>query len=239
MKKTIIALLALGGLAAAADTQILNLSATTTVGNLTYNAETGYITTAAATDLYKVSEGKAETNVILTLNLSEAMAVTGTTKIIELDYNGNADVSLLATTGGLVGGWNGSPYGGNAVSWDTLASNSTVMTGKGGDKYITLMVSQWQNGGINFLVNTGESRIISTPALGSSNINSMERLYVNNALVEAIEVTPEWKGTDATRQADTAAFHAVVKPMLSIPEPTTATLSLLALAGLAARRRRK
>ena len=38
---------------------------------------------------------------------------------------------------------------------------------------------------------------------------------------------------------DTQAFTTYVKTMLLVPEPTTATLSLLALAGLAARRRRK
>ena len=38
---------------------------------------------------------------------------------------------------------------------------------------------------------------------------------------------------------DTQAFTTYVKTMLLVPEPTTATLSMLALAGLAARRRRK
>ena len=39
--------------------------------------------------------------------------------------------------------------------------------------------------------------------------------------------------------SETAVFGSVSKLVLSVPEPTTATLSLLALCGLAARRRRK
>ena len=49
--------------------------------------------------------------------------------------------------------------------------------------------------------------------------------------------TSTGNGTDVTNQAIATAMGAA--PMLIVPEPATATLSLLALAGLAARRRRK
>ena len=239
MKKTIITLLALAGVASAGDTQFLDLSQTTTVGNLTYTESTGKITTTNASDLYIVSSGKAETNVILTMNLTAAMSVTANTKIVELDYNDSKDVSLLATTTGLVGAWNGGAYGGNEVSWNALMADSNVFTGADGNKYITLMLTQWNNGSPNFHVNTSNGLLIDTPGLGSSSISSMDALYVNNAYVAGLEVTPSWKYSEADRQAATATFNAVMEQKLLIPEPATATLSLLALAGLAARRRRK
>ena len=49
--------------------------------------------------------------------------------------------------------------------------------------------------------------------------------------------TSTGNGTDVTNQAIATAMGAA--PMLIVPDPATATLSLLALAGLAARRRRK
>lgn len=229
--------MALAGLASA-DTQFLDLSKDTTSGTLKYDAATGNITTSTAADFYQVSNGKAETNVIITFNLTEAAKVTTNTKIIELDYNGDRNVSLLATKDGLVGGWNGGAYGDNTVSWETLLSDSTVFTDYNGEKHITLMVSQWNNQNITFLVNTGKSQIITTSGLGSSSISSMEALYVNSNFVDAVNVTPAWKTDNATRQSATAAFNTTVKNKI-VPEPTTATLSLLALAGLAARRRRR
>ena len=238
MKKTIITLLALAGAASAGDTQFLDLSQDITVGNLTYTESTGKITTALATDLYQVSNNKAETNVILTMNLTAAMSVTTNTKIVELDYNDNRDVSILATATGLVGGWNGASHGDNEVSWKDLMANSNVFTGADGNKYITLMLSQWNNQNISYHVNTSNGLLINTSGLGSSSISSMDALYVNNAFVAGLEVTPSWKNDDTSRQAATAAFNTVMVQKL-VPEPATATLSLLALAGLAARRRRK
>ena len=239
MKKTIITLLALAGVASAGDTQFLDLSKDITVGNLTYTASTGKITTTTPGDLYTAPNNKAETNVIITMNLTAAMSVTTDTKIVELDYNSNKDVSLLATTTGLVGAWNGSAYGDNEVAWDNLMADSNVFTGADGNKYITLMLTQWNNNSINFHVNTSNGLLINTPSLGAGSISSMDALYVNNAFVAGLEVTPSWKDGDTNCQTATATFNAVMKQKLLVPEPATSTLSLLALAGLAARRRRK
>jgi hypothetical protein len=85
-------------------------------------------------------------------------------------------------------------------------------------------------------------KLIDDAALKASGNTSLTSIYVNADYIGCLQFTPEWKGDDIVNT--NAAFDATVKEMLaaatpSVPEPTTATLSLLALAGLAARRRRK
>ena len=72
---------------------------------------------------------------------------------------------------------------------------------------------------------------------------------VLNALQNRIELGRRWQGGATLSEGETVDFDNITfwnKALsdsevsgLVIPEPTTATLSLLALAGLAARRRRK
>lgn len=61
--------------------------------------------------------------------------------------------------------------------------------------------------------------------------------------IKAVEFYNDWPtgGSDEKFQELTVSLDNQSKPLLTanVPEPTTATLSLLALAGLAARRRRK
>ncbi len=66
--------------------------------------------------------------------------------------------------------------------------------------------------------------------------NDFNTFYINSstgALVNSIYVYNVAKDADGIKTASLAAYSAAV------PEPATTTLSLLALAGLAARRRRK
>lgn len=68
---------------------------------------------------------------------------------------------------------------------------------------------------------TGDNRYISTISYNSTLVTSADAYVVDTAI------------------SATNAFALNVEKLQQIPEPTTATLSLLALAGLAARRRRR
>ncbi len=59
-------------------------------------------------------------------------------------------------------------------------------------------------------------------------------LTVNSALTSALDSLFVFNNT-----VETTGLVSISRDALTVPEPATATLSLLALAGLAARRRRK
>ncbi len=97
------------------------------------------------------------------------------------------------------------------------------------------------------LAGTGESVSDNGGAksgLVYSNHNYLNNIWLESPVgnaVEAIYVFDEKMTSDEVLAISQAAvgYVAPVEPGANIPEPTTATLSLLALAGLAARRRRK
>lgn len=84
------------------------------------------------------------------------------------------------------------------------------------------------------------TKLINDGGLKSSGNTSLSSIYVNADYIEALQFAPGWEG-DAIVETNKAFNTDVVGKLgaVTIPEPTTATLSLLALCGLAARRRRK
>lgn len=98
-------------------------------------------------------------------------------------------------------------------------------------------VLQIENGGVATLLynNNGSLETImegSPPVYNVPEVVNSATLTFTNGVVEANNITT-WTGVV------TAEDLANPTPAPSIPEPATATLSLLALAGLTARRRRK
>ena len=235
MKKTFITLLALAGVASAATTQVWDLSQSVTSGDFLYDASTGLFTDNSeveGTVLNGVSgDNKIQTNISFTLNLTAAQTVTEQTKLLKMDMAG--DIGLALTTTGLAGTWGDSTGSRGAVTFETLLADSGVFADIKGNKYITLTFVETYGSGVQVWSNT--TKLIDDGALKSSSNTSLTSIYINSSYVEALQFETEWKGDNIVNT--NVAFNA--EAMQVIPEPATATLSLLALAGLAARRRRK
>lgn len=239
MKKTIVALMALAGVAMA-GTPVWHLGSSATTGDYLYNAETGLFTDNSEIDgtvLNSVNgANQIQTNISFVLNLTRAQALTEDTLLLNMDMGG--DIGLCLTTAGLRGAWGGSAWG-DTVSYETLLADDNVFTAVNGDTCITLTFAQSYGSGVQVWNN--DSTIWTGGGLKASGNTSLSSIYVDADYIGCLQFTPEMKG-DAIVETN-AAFDATVKKMIaaapSVPEPTTATLSLLALAGLAARRRRK
>ena len=235
MKKTFITLLALAGAASAATTQVWDLSQSVTSGDFLYDASTGLFTDntdVEGTVLNSVNgANQIQTNITFTLNLTAAQTVTGDTNLLKMDMGG--DIGLALTTTGLAGTWQGGTGGRGSVTFETLLADSSVFTGAENQKFITLTFVETYGSGVQVWSNT--TKLINDTGLKSSSNTTLASIYVNSGYIEALQIETEWKGDNIVNT--NVAFNNVASKY--IPEPATATLSLLALAGLAARRRRK
>lgn len=243
MKKTIVALMALAGVAMA-DTLVWDLGTSVIGDDYLYDAETGLFTDNPNIDgtvLNSVNgASQIQTNITFVLNLTRAMAVTADTKLLDMDMGG--DIGLCLTSTGLATTWNGSTSSARgSVSYDDLLADSSIFTAVNGDTCITLTFAQSYGSNVGVQVWSNTEKLIDDAGLKASGNTSLSSIYVDDYYIGCLQFTPEWKG-DAIVETN-AAFDAIVKERIaaapSVPEPTTATLSLLALAGLAARRRRK
>lgn len=249
MKKTIIALMALAGAAGAVTTtEFLDLSQDRTIEKLSYDVETGKITTAtthastkADYNLYEIDNNGPQGLYTFKVNLTKASEVTSNTDILTLNFDGTSNfISAIATADGLTIGKSGTTHS-TVISWETLLGKDSVSTGNDGNQYIVLTLAHipsyntaagtWLGDETGTLVNDGDY------AYKGQN-RYITDVTVNNTLVAAISTYSGWK-PEADRPAFATAFATTATNSLTVPEPTTATLSLLALAGLAARRRRK
>ncbi len=237
MKKTIVALMALAGVAMA-DTQVWDLSTSVTSGDYLYDATTGLFTDNAEVEGTVLNEadgsGKIQTNISFTLNLTQAMdKVTEDTLILNMDMAG--DIGLCVTTTGLRGTWNGAAWG-DVVAYDALLADSGVFTTADGDKCLTLTFVETYGSGVQVWSST--TKLLNADGLKSASNTGVASIYANADYIKALQFAPGWEGdniVDTNKAFDVVA----VEKLGAISEPTTATLSLLALAGLAARRRRK
>ena len=235
MKKTLLTLLAFAG-AAAADTTVWDLTTSVTTGDYLYDAGTGKFTDNAEVEGTVLNDtnanGQIQTNICLTLNLTKAQTVTAETLLLDMDMGG--DVGLCLTTTGLASTWGGTTSSSRAsVSFGTLLADSGVFTGPENQQYITLTFVQTYGSGVQVWSNT--TKHINDTGLRASGNTSLTSIYINSNYIEALQFAPGWEGDNIVNT--NVAFNNVASRY--IPEPATATLSLLALAGLAARRRRK
>ena len=156
--------------------------------------------------------------------------------VIDADYD-------LATNGSIVAYYGGSnyqtTYGSNVFKLnetnDVLTLSAGVGTMNGGlaaDSDITAST------GVNYLRNVTFSTTLQT--------GTVYTVTGSNGGNNSIDITLSWAGGSETKEdfdgnmnGGTATTWARVNSAYAVPEPTTATLSLLALAGLAARRRRR
>ena len=253
MKKTFITLLALAGVAAAETATFSDLTQDKAI---TLSDNNSTITWSATDETFTgsiyttVSGQQARASVSFTLNLTEAATVGSTkTELVTITKNDYAStMGLWLVDGKISGRWNDGTYdkvsgegnpgtaSGQVSIASILADNENVFT-LDGDKFIALTLVLDRTSDSNNKNNVGMvlydvdgSVVWNCCSLGAAGFSTYDAIklntdYVGNAAsITNVVLSPVDAGTQA------AAL---------IPEPTTATLSLLALAGLAARRRRK
>lgn len=123
----------------------------------------------------------------------------------------------------------------------------TTSHADGANSEIAALTVSYGNGTVSYYLRVSYDEyetVYTTSTEGidcTANLSGLLELTYDDALVNSVVYTEGAVDVDGARELN--AQHAPEKkrpePTPSIPEPTTATLSLLALAGLAARRRRK
>lgn len=216
-------------------------NATLTANKITLETDTmltntkGTINGVDDNSLLEIVGGKVENSGTISMNIAmESGELTAT--------DGSAFASITATMGVINIEGNVTIEGGLELGKATMVSLYTNTSTEG------LLI-------VNILDSTSGINIKDTNMLAvgdnvvfNVNVNSFEDLNSNNVLTifsteneEHIDITQTITVTDKNNNimAVTYTDNGDGSVTLSIPEPTTATLSLLALAGLAARRRRK
>lgn len=257
MKKTLITLLALGGVAIGANPPVKYFVQGN--GPLT-------LTDASCTGDNKTLDGGITIAVKLNVNTLKSYltgATTPTSDIISVlcDRSGNnSDVRLgiktytttadNVTTSGLAGTWdNGGTYTFNMGAGTLNSESSDFWNNVTGASVV--FISKLSDGvqqGSGSTENKGTTAILTL----QKNINGVasyeyfggqwyDGLYSATIIgVTSVSFDSAVLGANVYYQGVTVANGKELgKAAISIPEPTTATLSLLALAGLAARRRRQ
>ncbi len=252
MKKTIITLLALTCVATAATTTFTDLTQDKTI-TLT---DTSSITWSATTDTFTgsiystVSNQQARASMSFTLNLTDAATVGSTlTELVAITKTGyESTMGLWLVDGKISGRWNngtfdqvsgagnpGTASGQVAIS-SILNNNENVFT-LDGDKFIALTLVLDRTSDSNNRDNVG---MVLYDADGSVVWNCCSLGAAGFTTYDAIKLNTDYVGNAASiTNAVLSPTDAGTQAAALVPEPTTATLSLLALAGLAARRRRR
>jgi hypothetical protein len=244
MKKTIIALFALAGVAMA-DTVI-------TGADLTWDISSPYKDCTAVNDGNLTYSGGGWWVSGPTGTLAESITL-GKDQVLEFSYNVNFNISNSILTLALVNNSGavvmGKSYGdavclGTTTETGDAVSRGYAFSGTNNSGQVANIESGYTSLGADFTINadnkvtftvaydTTLAQFVGTLALGdkTADINLGESFGVN-------AITATFDGA--------AAYVGKVNDMkltvttIPVPEPTTATLSLLALAGLASRRRRK
>lgn len=250
MKKTLITLLALAGVAAAAET----LTAENATGwvyatgdsytdwglgslSVSANAEGDLTFTGdIATAILPAGGAKQRTVTViaLTLDLAKLDLPEATSRMLTLngsDSGGNITGLGVNAEGNMTGTWtNNAAYLTSGASLVGTTERSFVYvlgTGNG---------TQAAGGTQIYADSASDASVWSSSGL-KGDLGNISTMTLESWAVDALVSMVVWSGTEAYGNKELAAQAFAANQ--SLPEPTTATLSLLALAGLAARRRRK
>ena len=240
MKKTLIALMAASSMAMAVS---IEEAAISTKGNTGYDTLSGNFTVALTLDVAELrtllEKGQAPAWGTDIVNYSCNGTATGVT------VNGGSSNGTINTSG-LYARW------GNGTAWNNVQwqGNSTNLSDLNGDAEGTgwddvaaagLVYSFGATSGtaVAFtLIGNDGSAIVDSYAVAStlkSGSAGASALSFDDSVLSSYYYNSYMGGNETSLKA----LASTVATTAPIPEPTTATLSLLALAGLAARRRRK
>lgn len=266
MKKTIIALMALAGMACA-ETVIFNVggsSITTDDTDIsivagTVNDNTGVasqsVTLNDTTLTLKFENG---TGIARTNNTTAADNWSNTLGLpdsINLGISDSNMASLLSTSAQIAAGHTGKGQfpgiskftltGLNEGQYELIsfmgrASGSTTETALtlSGAENVSVTSYVYTNGAWTLANSATLDYVAANTAAAMVNVYSFEAIK-NSNIVLSYNGSVSYQGDTQNQNTDIATYQNVqFLALKTIPEPTTATLSLLALAGLAARRRR-
>lgn len=238
MKKTIIALLALSGIAMGKGTA-------TTFGDKTFYKES-----VASTVTLSGYSSAANWCYVLDLDVNKLKAFvsaeTSTTSITLIDAlhsERSMGIELIKDA-------QGDMY--TQARWQKQIWNGAAAKDTGLDSVLTDL--NWEKvAGVSLAFGTGKSNANYTIAFADATGNILDtHTYTFNGLLSSAGTSPDQGIVLSTDYVDSfyvfdgsidssplATVAGKAAAFAAVPEPTTATLSLLALAGLAARRRRR
>lgn len=231
MKKTLTTLMLLSGVALAAEPTVTLDGITSSVNGKTWG-ETGYMLTLMSADEFSTLINSTETVSLLSFSLSN---------------NQNVGIGLVSNTFKGVTASAGTEVPGTTYwSMNVFSSLQTTFSEQVLDDVAQVGIamtydrkdtpSAGATNGIQLILYTlGDDGKLSDAYVGNTTAVRWAGATVNGAAIN----TDYFDSVDVyIGDWTTEGVKGQLKAML-IPEPTTATLSLLALAGLAARRRRK
>ena len=247
---TFISLLAGGllqGSAVAATTIFTDLSQSSSGGDISYTSpEEGSVNgfaTGTISSAVSASGDRHPSSVTLSLNLSamrDAVQEPGFSNTLLVDLRTSesetsGSIGLMLTTDGLKFSWEGNAWSPQYVTLDSLQNLSYTVEGS---DYVTLtlVAAAWAEGtkGTKLLDAEGEGVVCSNGVSftygGLTSTQNYQAVFVNTKYITGMGITP---GV-ATPEEIVAATKS-----LAVPEPATASLSLLGLVALMARRRRR
>lgn len=243
MKKTLITLLALGGLAMGDTTTTIftDLSQDATLGGIVFTAASNTEFATITGDIYGTHNNDAAMTGAITLNLTAALAASTDVNLIRVDgSSGDPGLRLDTTNDRIVGQWEDGAYGSKYINLSDLKDSAYTV---GDNQYVTLTFSfstTWNDGGHGTQVYTNDgSNVYDLGELASSSNTQFNGIMINTDYIKSVAINPALLASAAGKDSTVAAAVGVALQTATVPEPTTATLSLLALAALAARRRRK
>lgn len=242
MKKTIIALLALGGLSFGETTQITELPKERYVAVGFLGDEDSVVTTlsSGSADLINSEKKGLHWNnwmlefQLTNVSLTEGQSIT----FFKSRGDDNPGTELRLTSDAVSGALTlGFYYNGTAICEGLAFQEGVVYRAA----YHYANAAQASDQGHTYLTNTETGKFIHDQLtsnqingiMGGNNGDITGKMYTNDQLT--ISVSGGYNFWDLGGAVDTFKAYAT----FAVPEPTTATLSLLALAGLAARRRRR
>lgn len=250
--------MALVGVASAGTTTVTDLttSVSTSDNTVVYTAPAtaGGEGAFTGTGIWASGGGnRAHGALTFTLNLTELAKLTTQTTLVTVDTG--ADIGLIwgeyNGNWGIAGNWQGALWakdGASFVAYETLKADAWSVADNSTDIFITLTMTvantEGTQGGEQLYKAGSNTSYYTTNGLGSSNNTSIDAFKFNTSVIENAAVTSGWVSGDTASGLGTNLENAFTtahggKIAAIIPEPATATLSLLALAGLAARRRRR
>lgn len=250
MKKTLITLLALAGVATADEVFNLSTAGTPDKGNAVV---TNGVITPSKSDWETFDYAKYALDETITLSApADTLDFSFTVNRPYAEHGGIKSLTTLtfALTGGsqaiIVGHNNEQNYTSSAAELQVGTSSSIgdygyIFRGTNKGECIGVSASKSLNGGMPFGASTITGKIAWNTTDSVFTLTLTSSAWTNNEALKfdlGKSVTVD-NVVFSVNGVDTPSFTAASISTYSVPEPTTATLSLLALAGLAARRRRK
>ena len=237
MKKTLVALFALGS---AAMGVTLEDAVATGTGTLTLDSATGAITAVAVVDvaqLQALMAKDAELTKCTIINFDAGSDIGIQTNYSSYDHDGNSETPGVINTSGLYGCWNSS--GAYGVGLDTgTGFELTSFWANGAIAAITLTYEYSKGTSGTFTLLDAEGNVLQSVG-GYYNTGLRGTGLSYSTIVFDDIVTDGYVFKQVVTADEAKALGKAAATAALVPEPTTATLSLLALAGLAARRRRR